>query len=189
MNPFPLFHEDGKPTGIFACGQCRAVHQHNATAVQCCEDRKCPDCGTQQYGGRCSPCRHIEDVKREAARFEKAEKITDYSGPVYVDDDEYHRDISDYLEAVAERGEDIEEGEEKPERRAYVWACHSRPVCSLDVDSVIEHATQDAYEDFTPDDLSGKAELKAALEAFNEKNRDVLVYEPDFKRAVLINIP
>ncbi len=180
MNPFQLFHEDGKPTGIFACGKCRIVHRDQFLALQCCEDRKCPSCGAlEKYGGFCAPCRDIEDAKREAARFEKAEKIpeADYAGAVYFDDDKFFRDTEELREHCADCDRELPK---------YVWACHERPVCTLDYERITEDATQDAYEDFTSDDLDGKAELVAALDAFNERNKGVVVWEPDLKRAVIL---
>ncbi len=185
MNAFQLFNEKLEPCGVFACGKCRIVQRTEEAARDCC-DYRCPDCqqpNGKAYVSRCDKCQRViwdrESAAKEAARFEKAEKLTEqqWAGPVaFPDDDRYFRDLGEMHDDMAD--------DELPE---YVWACDARPVCALDYDDIIENATQEAYEDFDPGSLDGEAELKAALAAFNEANKDNIVFEPNFKKAVVLN--
>src|SRR5688572_13682432 len=129
MNPTELFHADGKPTGIFYCSECRVVQRSKTLAEGCCVNT-CADCGKEhdlKYHTLCRACDDKRIAQRERERFEKAEKLKpeNYSGPVYVDDDQYHRSLDEYLDNQESSGEEVAE---------YVWACFERPVCTLDID-------------------------------------------------------
>lgn len=128
------------------------------------------------------------DARREnveAERFEKAEKITDWSGPVYCEgigySDGYFHNMEELLDHL-----DSDDDEEVCERPKYAWACDSNPCCWLDYGSIIEDATQEAHESFDAGQLHGEDELKAALERFNEANKGFVSWTPNYKRAVLI---
>jgi len=109
--------------------------------------------------------------------------VTEWDGWIYFEGSGYNEgyfscvgDLIDYI--------DQEDDVSVPE---YVWTCEERQIVGLDYDSIIEAATEDAYEDWSPDRLVGSEELKVALEKFNEANKGEVYYVPNFKRALLLN--
>jgi hypothetical protein len=185
MNATELFHKDGRPAGVFYCGECRIIFKDASSAELCCGSYKCEDCG-KGTGSRswlvCDGCRSERDRKRELERFERAEKLTDWDGWVYDEGsgrNGYHQSVADLLEFY-------EDEERQPPE--YVWACDSTAFATLGIDRVKDWILDggDAYEDFDPDDLNGLEELSRALEKFNEANAAVLSYHPNYKRAVLV---
>jgi hypothetical protein len=179
MNAIELFHADGKPCGIYHCEKCRIVKRTKEEADECCLPRIC-DCGAEcaQYYTVCDDCRRKKDIARERARFDAAEKVTTWDGPVCEPHgDRYCRNLDELLELF-----DCDESA-PPE---YVWTCSERPVCNLDYGSIIEGATGDAYEDFDPGSLDGEKELTEALEKFNALNKEHVVWEPNYKVALVL---
>jgi hypothetical protein len=68
-----------------------------------------------------------------------------------------------------------------------VWSCKKNHFAVADVSDITERICDNAYEGFDPDDLNGLDELKAAIEKFNDANKDVVSYEPDYGLAILLN--
>lgn len=122
---------------------------------------------------------------QEQQRFEKAEKIAaaDYDGWVFLEGAGYNEG---YFESVEYLKEWIEEGSDNPEYPKYVWACIGRPIVNLDFDNCLPSIYNNAYEGFEADDLSGLEELEAALEKFNEVNKNLKCYYPDYKRVIVL---
>jgi hypothetical protein len=186
MKPIPLFHEDGKTAGIFYCSQCRIVARTREAAEQCCAPAKCSACGAEakQYYTKCEACLSADRIKREADRFEKAEKVESWDGPVYCDsigwNEGYFRDLGELEDWIADQYE--EDGIAIP---PYAWACNSIPFCQVDIDRIIENATQEAFEDWDGE-TEGYAELKAAIEKFNEANKALVSWKPNYKLAVVL---
>lgn len=183
MKATELYLEGGKSAGIFFCGKCRIVHRTQTEAEACCVPPRC-QCGAEVESRgwtTCRDCRDASAAKKEAERYAAAEKIkaADWPGPVWCDvntNDGYFRTVDDLVEQF--------DAEERP---AHVFVCTSRPVCWLDYYRIIEDATQEAYEDFDSDSLTGEAELTAAIDAFNEKNKDNVVWTADYSRAVVFD--
>lgn len=149
-------------------------------AEQCCRPYKCSVCGVEvdRYHTMCRACQDARCAEKEREWFDKAEKLTSWPGPVFVPQtDRYHASVEEYLDYADE--EQIAAG-------GYLWACESTPVCTLDIGRIIEDATQEAYEDFNPDDLDGQTELKTALDAFNDLNKGRVMWEPDYTKAILL---
>lgn len=190
MNARELFYEGGETAGEFQCGKCRLRYHRKETADHCCGGRLC-GCGktAQQWRELCCECAKraslIKEAKDEAERFGKARKLTEgeWDGWVFCDKVE-HPD--GYFESTSELREWCEDmDQEMPD---YVWSTKSNPVCHLDKNSILEDATQEAWEGFDYDsDLDGVSELVKALEAFNEANEGKLIYHPDSTMAVLLN--
>lgn len=180
MDAIELFHQDGKSAGIYYCEKCRLVYNGKHQAAQCCAPVVC-ECGTEiedRYYRQCRKCRHVAHLKRERELFEKAEKLTEWNGPVLLpDSDRYYASIQDYMD-------DAFDGEVP--QHEYVWACDSRPICVLDLYRIIENATDDAPEEFDPDDLEGRTDLEAAIDRFNDLNKGVVMWESDHKTAVVL---
>ena len=176
MNATELFLKTGKPAGIFFCEKCRLVAATQERAGQCCQNYKCSKCG-KDTGSRswliCDACRDAESAAKERDRFEKAEKLTKWDGWVCNGDD-FYESIEDMLDVL----------DEAPE---YVWACKADHFVRAEVSDIIDRMDDDAYEDWYPETLNGLEELKAALNKFNEANKDVCSYTPDYTKAVLIN--
>lgn len=189
MNPIELFHRDGKSTGIFYCEKCRIVHREKARAEACCQPVKCSVCGAanvRQYHTKCDACTEADRSNRELERFEKAEKLTTWDGPVYSDghgsNDGYFSDLAEFEDWIADGTDAYDEPVIRP---AYVWACTSIPFCVLDIDHIIENACQEAFEDWSGH-TDGYDELEAAIKIFNEANKGLISWQVDYKRAVII---
>jgi hypothetical protein len=187
MNATELYHKDETSAGIWYCGQCRIVHKEMAQAEQCCRPYTCRTCGKEapKYYTICMECQTSAMLIKEAERFEKAEKLTEWDGPVQTDavgwNDGFFASLDDLLEYLA----DWEDNHEEP-KPTYAWACDSRPTCALDVGRIIDDATQEAHEDFNTDSLKGVEELRAAIDRFNEANKGITTWTPNYKKVVLL---
>ena len=73
-----LFHEDGKPSGIWYCSECRAVHNQERLAQSCHGVTHCEDCAAElgkrqpYYRTHCQDC----DNKRWREKQAKIDKKT-----------------------------------------------------------------------------------------------------------------
>lgn len=178
-----LYKRDGTSAGIFYCSECRIVFKTKEEAENCHGVRLCA-CGKtieRRFYSECDDCRRkIENEKastRERDRFEKATKIAaaEYKGDKIFADDEYYDEIEDYLDAF--------EQSQEPE---YVWACKNIGVPLASTESLYENLLEGMWEDADVNDLNGIDELEAAVKAFNEANRAIRVYEPDYDVAILV---
>lgn len=195
MTPFELFLVDHRPAGIWACGKCRVVARDLYTAERCCGPHFCPKCSRvvdSTYDETCDGCFEDAQIAAEAARFEKAEKIPaeNYDGWVYLDaGDKFFEsvaDLQDYLHwehadnAEAEHADNAE-----AERPTYAWACLSEQIVNCSIDD-LRIGEDNAYEEFEVEECSGVVELEEALAKFNKLNESLLVYQPDYARAVVL---
>ncbi len=186
MNGTELFKKDGSETGVFFCQQCRLVHRDKPHADLCCAPRLC-ECGASmdKYRTKCESCWDLEQRNHEAKRFASAAHLADWDGPVYRagcgGNEGFHASLSDFWDWA----NDQDATESTP---SYVWTCDKEPVVKLDVRHVLENATDGAYEDFSYDDLTGIDELKAAMDRFNETNKDVVSWVPNYTRAVVFGL-
>lgn len=182
MNATELFHADGKPSGVFYCSKCRRTAPSEHLATRCCEPTICA-CGIvceDLWHVTCRQCQVKKEVEREAQRFEKAEKVTQWDGFVYCEG----CGNEGYCENVSVMIEDLENNDlEVP---AYVWTCLPRRFAVIDVADIVERICEDGYDDFDSGDLSGLEELKAAIEVFNNANTRLVCYEPDYTKALLV---
>lgn len=187
MNPFELFLADHRPAGIWACGKCRIVAPNLCTAERCCGPRYCPKCGKvveSSYDKTCDGCFSDAEIAAEDARYAAAEKIPaeNYDGWVYLDaGDKFFESVADLLDYLHwERTDNAE-----ADRPAYVWACLSERIVNCSIDD-LRIGEDNAYEEFEVEDCSGIVELEEALAKFNKLNESLLVYRPDYKRAVVL---
>lgn len=127
----------------------------------------------------------IYSRKCEAERFERAEKIAaaDYNGWVICGDD-YYPSVSEYLDYIESENYDLGEEDEKVLPEEYVWACAGTPCCQINLDHIIENATDEAHEDYNGP--MGVKELQKAVDEFNKLNEDDLSYTPDYKKAIIL---
>lgn len=196
MSAIPLFHEDGKPAGVWYCSECRTVGPTAEYAERCHGTLACKTCGEPIESSRrsayniCSECEEKAWRERQAAkeadRFEKAKKITaaEWPGWVYREGcgGEYFREVED----VIERMQDDSEGADPPR---YVWAAKDVGVSKVDIDDVVSNILDNGWEDMELSDLNGVAEMEAAIDAFNEANASIEVYLPDYSIAILLDPP
>lgn len=178
-----LYKKDGTTAGIFYCSECRIVYKTKDEADNCHGDKMCP-CGKKierRYYAICNDCQsekwNEESRLKEEAAFEKAKKIpaSEYAGEMIFLDDKYHQSLEDALD-------DYLEGQE-PE---YVWACKDIGVPKASTESLYENLLENMWEDADVYDLNGVDELEAAVTAFNEANKSISVWEPDYSLALLI---
>ena len=182
-----LFHQDGKPAGVFYCAKCRSVKRTKAEADKCCEPSNCQYCGKEsgrQYVTVCDTCKRANQIKYLANRFEKAKKLTEWEGWVYLDgtgNDGFSESLSSFWE---DWDDNHTEDKEKP---AYVWGCKRVQLVRADVSDITDRISDDADEDFDTSDMNGLEDLEMAIEKFNKANEDVVSYEPDYGVAILLN--
>ncbi len=195
MNAQELYQKDGKPTGVYFCGTCRVVHSTQAAADACCVTPTCRECGSDKVRPHlflCPTCANLDRDRRESEkeklRFEAAEKIQeqDWDGWVCCEgishQDGYFQstgELRDYLAWSADDGAE----ENVPE---YVWACKKNAFVKVGLDDIMRVFEDEGWEDFDSDDVHGKKELEAALQAFMEANKDVVSYLPDYTKAILL---
>lgn len=172
----------------WACGTCRIVRHDENSAAGCCEPRKCSGCGIvvdEKWYTACRACRDKQDTAKEAARVEKAEKVTTAGlTPDFVfcpHCDEYYSDIDTFFDGHG----DITDPDDFP---TYVWATKMKTL-SLDARDIVFRGLE---ADFHEDAGSGIANedfavLQSAIDLFIAENRqDLTSYEEDYGRAVLI---
>lgn len=186
MNAIQLHFSDGKPAGVWYCSNCKCVARSQELAEQCCAPRKCSACGEpvrEQYRTLCEDCRKIDEETRERDRFSKAEKLAEWKGWVWDPEgrgwklDGFSESVEEFLEYLEDQEQEIPE---------YVWACKPVQFVHGELADITDKIIDNAYEDFDVNELDGLWELKAAIEKFNELNKDVVSYEPDYSKAVLL---
>jgi hypothetical protein len=69
----------------------------------------------------------------------------------------------------------------------YVWACKNIGVPLATTESLYENLLENMWEEADVNDLNGVDELEDAVTAFNEANKSIHVYHPDYSKAILIS--
>ena len=192
MNPYRIFKEDGTPLKNFVCGVCHTVKRDEPSAEECCVQPPCTYCGEpvdrvkehyQKYHWKC----WRDDARnREMERLEKA-TLVEYDGSfLYAEHlpggrEGYYTDMEELLDEIGDY-----ESEDEDAPLVMFAFCTNPQRHDIDLGRVLENACDDGYEDME-DHLSGVEELGAAIDAFNEKNRQALTsYCVDYKRKVAI---
>lgn len=169
-----------KETKLRYCTKCMHTHVEHLETCWTCGPWFCTRCKCEmpdRYRTACTACVKQEQDSWEANRFAAAEKLTEWDGPVY-DGDEFYANIDEMIEAKDCDGSDVPE---------YVWACDTHQIVyiskgMLQDDGII----QDPPEDFDPDDIVIPDSMIKAMEEFNEANKELVSWSPNFKKAVLI---
>lgn len=196
MNPINLLLPDGRPSKVWACGECKLTCKDEAQARLCCTPIPCRFCKQPtekkyRHGHETAThdaCEQMERAQRDAERMERATKLETWDGWVYEwggggSNNGYYESVEAYVDHLVEY--DGLEPEDWPE---WVYVAEPRPGVDLDLGTILESAYSDGYDDMD-DDLKGTKELEAAIKAFNEANKGVLVYGADCKRAVRVPKP
>jgi hypothetical protein len=171
-----------KEIRAWECEKCRKAYINKVVADDCCKDKpvvefsNCRVCGAdiQKNKTICYECLQKE-------RYEKGEKIkySEYELNWLYDEgsERYFGDIYD----IAEYYEDIEIDMPK-----WVYGCDVIDF-KIDIDSVLESASENMYEDF---DYSQESvdlkELYDYVEEWNKK-QTATAYESNYKKIILLN--
>ena len=191
MNAYFLLKPDGTESDVSQCGKCLTVangRNNFDISKKCCS---CYICGLpllpDELKARSLYHRTCEDARRqriEIERMEKAELVTDYNGPVYLDSGCPSGGWGDgYFESLDSLIECLDEDEMKEIEFAY--CCTEHPVAHMNAGSILESACEDADGDAC-DRLNGEDEFYKACEAFNKANEGVSTYYVDYKRKVAV---
>lgn len=181
MNAQKLFKQSGEKINHAFCNKCGIIHSTFDLAERCCKNYLCSNCGCDT-GNRsylmCALCRIVEQDKKELARFNKAEKLDDWDGPVYDDlSDKYWRSLEDFYDDWTCNSDD------EDYFPAYLYCCGTEPVLKPSIDLVLDDSDwPEGGEDYKP---IGLKELKDALEKFKEANKEFVFYQPDYSKVVL----
>jgi hypothetical protein len=184
-----LFRPDGHGAGIFYCSECRGVYSTKLTADRCHGVAKCDRCGEEVCcGSVCNACQHKDFMERErvkeAERFENAVKVAaaDYGSWVFCDGVGHN---NGYFESVDEFLEWAEDNYAGPSHvPAYVWACEDIGIRGAN--DFASNVLDGMWEDAELDDLYGVSELEAAIALFNEANKSISVWFPDYSKAIML---
>lgn len=191
MNAYYLHKPDGTKTEVSACGICGQIAGKGNFDIsqKCCT---CYECGAilgpEEKSTRALYHRDCENKRHaviEMKRLEKAELVTDYSGPVYCEGVPGGSFGDGYFSDIGELEDMLNDAPDDTGRPEFAYCCTSSSAAHLSTDSILESATEEAFEDAI-DSLSGVDELRAAVDAFNEANKDVLSWDWDMKRKVAV---
>ncbi|HBM2815692.1 TPA: hypothetical protein LU109_003604 [Enterobacter hormaechei subsp. xiangfangensis] len=182
---------------LYQCGDCGALYNHRSDAGNCCTPYKCTDCGEElpldkyprnHFTQRmtCKPCedkKHLARLVEELARAERIEVPStryvyhdDLPNEGYIDLDNYNQNGWTLLEII----EDITD--QRPP--CFVWDCDEESWSGIDIDSAIENALDDWYED-AADQLTHYKELCAYIQAWNSE-QTLTQYRPN-KRIIVLD--
>lgn len=197
MNAIFLHLPDGTATKWSMCAECHTVAApgNYGLTEKCCT---CYDCGQPLPKDERIPyatgkgkalyhreCERKRRAKRDAEVLEKASLVTDYDGPVYLDGvgngsygEGYFADVTELSEHL-----DFHDGE----RPLFAHCCTQRGL-SIDLDCILENATEEMHES-ARDDLDGVEELQAAIDVFNKANESIQTWDADYKRKVAVPVP
>jgi len=182
VNAKELFHSDGRSAGVWHCDKCGIIHRLESAAESCCQINKCEDCGKdceRTYYTICKDCERKKIDENKRLQFEKAKHVpeSEWNDRVY-DGNDYYDSVEEMREMRESNGDEILE---------YVWACETRPLVNIDVSDATQCIEDRAYDDFEFEDLHGIKDLEKALDAFNEANKDFLLFTPDFSTAIVLH--
>jgi len=188
----PLFHEDGKPSGVGYSKSTKVVWKSEDELVS----QYWKNNATKEEEKIIRDEERSEFEKREAAkekeRFNKAEKIkfSDFKGQntlffseSYGDGEEgYFSELENLFDSVIEGV-----GYQYDLWPTYIWATRKVPLISKkDQFEVYESDLEETFED-SHNHIDGIEDLQKALDEFVECNKDNCCYWPDYSTALLID--
>jgi|JI9StandDraft_1071089.scaffolds.fasta_scaffold145461_2 hypothetical protein len=191
MQAKELFHADGKAAGVWYCSECKIVKRTEAEAEKCCTPKECQTCGIELAKERrawlvCERCWDCEQNKKHHERLDKAQEVDPSESVMFmVEEFSCHGDGWFHgLDEIIDYGFD-EDSDCRPE-----FAFCSKPEQRwIALGDVLERICDDGYEDMG-DNFSGLEDLQAAIDRFNELNKEQLkVYNVDYTRKVRIPWP
>ena len=158
---------------IHICVDCGGVWPNLESAEKCCAKYFCKHCNKElpKYHTICNDCRRQE-------RYEKADKITEWDGWVYLDDMGYDDGFFESVDALIEYCIVTDTSIPK-----WAYTCVKERHL-LDIDTALEMMVEEAFEGAF-DYLVDREELIAFVNEWNKK-QDIVSYWPNFNCAVLI---
>ena len=183
MNAQKLFTEVGKFAGVYFCEKCNIVGKDKDFVDQCCICRICDkpfERGVDEFS-HCyhKKCWHEKRHADELQRLEDAELVEDYKGPVY-----FHQGwgqdgfVFDDVEEIL--ADNVEHPDEWPE---FAFCCKEHPFPAADESEIVERCAESMFED-AYDYIEVPKSLVEGIKEFNELNKHILSYDPDYKRKV-----
>lgn len=187
MNSVELFHQDGRPSGVWYCSDCRAVLRN--VDDLCCRERICA-CGKptgSRYTSQCDACRKEADRLSDEKRLDAAEEIPSesYEDWVFVDGIGHKGGFFESLDELEEWLDENHDSEESGPLPEWAYACTSHPPQRVDISDVVEQMFTDSFED-ADEQATGEDELAAALDAFWELNKSLVSWTPDYTKKVRV---
>lgn len=189
MNTKHLVFSDSTDSGLWSCGKCGKLYRGNSAeefAERCC---RCSECGGEigkgDYTTIHAACSIERSSRINAKRLESAQEMQDYDGWVYVDrlgrQHGFFPSVDELIEYCHENKIDIPE---------FAFCCEENQFF-IDWERAIENAESqiglDFCEDYEPEyDRESVKAFAVACAAFNEANKHIKTYDPDFKRKVRI---
>jgi len=192
---------DGKTATIWCCGNCKRVASSQEYAEKCCV---CYYCGKliEDNTDKCLSSPHSKDnipssyhfkclaesqAKRHQEKVDKAEKIENWDGGVFWND-EYYESVEDAADSIYGYYFD---DEEKP---GYLWVAKlagTHPLINFGrlIEDIEERLGLDSDGEGCYDYLVGTEEFKQACEDFNEKNKNLEWYVEDYTRMAKVIYP
>lgn len=178
MNPIQLLKPDFAPSGVYICGKCGRVFPALKYAEDCCAPTICEKCG-RESGNKllvCDACQKRDLEEAEKRRFEKAKKITEFSGPVFDKNGEYFNNVELLLESYKET---------EAVKPHYCWTSNPIPIVNVSAGILLDQIS-DGFDGFDPVILDGVEELTLAIDKFNEVNVKHKMYEVDYSKALIL---
>lgn len=193
MKPAELTIRGSNETAVYACRACGSLHSpgiyvvnsedaHAAArraAENCCEPRKCGDCGIEigKSRARCERCALVFRLK--AARrteLDPLDRTAVFSPGVGGSwGDGYSGSFAELKSYCEDAGRALP---------AYVHPCVPQPL-EIDPEGVIEQAVDDMHEG-AADEIVDREELVRFLQAWNAK-QSCVGYHPDVSRIVVLD--
>lgn len=183
MDAQKLFLSDGRDAEVVYCGKCGLIYRDLDSAEKCCANYICPGC-QKDTGGRswiyCQECREKAVSQKELERFNKAQKVENWDGPVYDNaGDRYWDSLDDFYDSVYS---EYDQFDDIPD---YLYCCDTNPVIDLEFGHIVgDIEFPEGLEDYK---FEGVEEFQKAIEIFNEANKGAKVYKPDLSQVVLID--
>ena len=170
---------------VWKCVKCGSYYHNITAADDCCREKppkviktcRVCQCEVDEYRTVCQIC-------LEKERFAKAKKVkySEYKGDYLWDEnkDEYFND----KEALQDKyDDDADDAGTIAEYPTWCYGC-TATLFSIDIDSAIENATEDMYEDFN--DIEDEKGLQDFVKEWNAKQTGKS-YDSDYKTVVMLN--
>ena len=184
MDAGELLMPDHNPSGVYFCGKCRMTTANHAYAVRCCNER-CERCGSakHKYRAMCDACCAKAERDREAARFDKAKRLTpaEYDGPFFVpNSDRFFADLEAFEEHYHDEPEEV-----KPR---YLW-CGSPVRMTPDFEGNLRDRMHGNFHEDADDSIPKAAwdELNAFEKKWWEGNKPES-WDIDYSRCVVLDL-
>lgn len=172
-------------TKVWKCEKCSS-HYHDVTAADdCCKEkpheviRKCRVCECEVKEHRV-----ICDICLEQERYAKAKKVKYSEYKIgYLWDETKDKYFSNKTELEDKYDDDADDNGTNVEYPIWCYGC-TETTFSIDIDSAIENALEDMYEDFS--DIEDEKGLQDFVKEWNAKQTGK-TYDLDYRTVVLLN--